>query len=464
VTRIAVDPAEYFGAANQFASVSRDGSGELSRLAGKLGASGGMGGSDHAGTEWATSYDEVAKGILAAATAAANGAANVGGRLHASGENYAQADAASVIGGGQADVPSAPSMPGVSAPSVPSAAGGSSNAPFGWSLVEGLVGYLWPNGHQDQLHAAADAWKATAKEFDSLAGSVDTVSGRVSSFDAPEAETAGATCAQVAEGHRDLAGACREAAKSCDDYAHHLDEAHHQIIEILEELALETIAFEVGAAVLALVSAGMSEIAAQAAVAARIANAANKIRRVIELFMAAVRTVGASIKAVGVRAAEILGKLKPIAEARIRRSPTLGSDAKAIAAPEGLSASEAAEYAENLRIREWYDSEALRIKGLNDQWIQEGFSPEERARMAAAIRHENRLTAREMMSNPDTVAGLRARDTQLYGNPDGPTFDDLVAKGKSKALGGDDVYEYIIDSSTRTNADVNKSFGIGGPT
>lgn len=65
---------------------------------------------------------------------------------------------------------------------------------------------------------------------------------------------------------------------------------------------------------------------------------------------------------------------------------------------------------------------------------------------------------------PDAdVEKLRWRDYQKYSNPNGPAFDQLVDKERNKGHQGDDVYEAIIDSSQRTNADVNKQLGVGGP-
>lgn len=115
----------------------------------------------------------------------------------------------------------------------------------------------------------------------------------------------------------------------------------------------------------------------------------------------------------------------------------------------------------NAEIRRWYVDQVERIKELNEQWIREGLSAEERARRAQKMRHDIRLRAQGMMQNPDEVEALRRRDIKEYGNPDGPTFEQLMQEAKDEGLSGDAIYEYIIEKSIKTNPDVNKRFGVG---
>ncbi len=64
------------------------------------------------------------------------------------------------------------------------------------------------------------------------------------------------------------------------------------------------------------------------------------------------------------------------------------------------------------------------------------------------------------MQNKEEVKLLRYRDTKKYGNPDGPTFEYLVEKNRKKGMKGHEIYEAIIGSAKRTNAEYNKKFGI----
>lgn len=112
----------------------------------------------------------------------------------------------------------------------------------------------------------------------------------------------------------------------------------------------------------------------------------------------------------------------------------------------------------NSEIRQWYNDQVTIIPTEDKKWQQQGLTPEQRARRAYEIRHGARLTAREFMSNKAEVSALQARDQEKYGNPDGPTFDYLVEQNRKKGMTGDAVYLAIIDSSDRTNAEVNKAY------
>ena len=64
------------------------------------------------------------------------------------------------------------------------------------------------------------------------------------------------------------------------------------------------------------------------------------------------------------------------------------------------------------------------------------------------------------MMDPDAVNLLEARDLQKYGNPDGPTFEQLVDKGLGGGKTLRQVYQDIIGSSTRTNQAYNRRAGL----
>lgn len=112
----------------------------------------------------------------------------------------------------------------------------------------------------------------------------------------------------------------------------------------------------------------------------------------------------------------------------------------------------------NGEIRQWYNDQVARIPELDAHWRAEGLSTEERARRAYDVRHEARVGAREMMPDRSQVAALRQRDTQKYGNPDGPTFDQLVETNVERGMTHDEANESIIGSSTRTDDGYNRRF------
>lgn len=116
----------------------------------------------------------------------------------------------------------------------------------------------------------------------------------------------------------------------------------------------------------------------------------------------------------------------------------------------------------NEETRVYYLKLADSVDASNEQWKQEGLSAEKRAQRAWEVRHNARITARAMMGDPREVEDLRARDQEKYGNPDGPTFEQLVEGQRKKGLTGDAVYEAIIGSSQRTDPKTNEKFNLNG--
>jgi len=114
----------------------------------------------------------------------------------------------------------------------------------------------------------------------------------------------------------------------------------------------------------------------------------------------------------------------------------------------------------NAEIRQWYLEPVASIPELNQQWLAVGLSARERAERAWHIRHTARLEARDMMADPTEVELLRARDTALYGSPDGPTFAFLVEQGRRAGLTEEAIYEAIIAGAYRTNVGFNRRFDL----
>jgi hypothetical protein len=63
-----------------------------------------------------------------------------------------------------------------------------------------------------------------------------------------------------------------------------------------------------------------------------------------------------------------------------------------------------------------------------------------------------------MMENAFEIEDLRERDRRLYGNPEGPTFDQLVQESLQRGRQQDEAYQRIINGSQTTNREVNKLF------
>ena len=114
----------------------------------------------------------------------------------------------------------------------------------------------------------------------------------------------------------------------------------------------------------------------------------------------------------------------------------------------------------NQQSRQLYLERVAEIAGADAKARADGVTAEERARRAFATRHAARMTARAMMSDPSEVAALQERDRAKYGDPDGPTFEQLVEKARAKGLEGDALYESIVESAQRTDAGTNRGMGL----
>lgn len=112
----------------------------------------------------------------------------------------------------------------------------------------------------------------------------------------------------------------------------------------------------------------------------------------------------------------------------------------------------------NREVREWYLNEVASIPLLNEQWQADGVSLADRAWRAWDIRHRARVAARALMGDLREVDMLHKRDLAKYGNPDGPSFDQLLAKANDSGLSDDQAYEQILASSTTTDATTNRKF------
>ncbi|HKC27901.1 MAG TPA: hypothetical protein VKB75_07795, partial [Jatrophihabitans sp.] len=149
-----------------------------SNLLNGLAATAGMAGCDEGGLAWATTYDRAAQAAVAASVDAVNSVDKLAAMFAQTARNYAAADAASTANSRQLVDDALATLPHDAqlyfAPTclTGSAAGSSGGGPPGWDLIAHLVGYVWPNGHQDRLRSAAAAWRSSAQAVEHAAGNV----------------------------------------------------------------------------------------------------------------------------------------------------------------------------------------------------------------------------------------------------------------------------------------------------
>ena len=94
-----------------------------------------------------------------------------------------------------------------------------------------------------------------------------------------------------------------------------------------------------------------------------------------------------------------------------------------------------------------------RMRDLNDQLAKQGVSAEDRAKIMFDQRNALRSWTRTLMSD-------RALADQLNETERNLTWDQLIAKLQARGLRGDDLWNALIDSASRSRPSVNDALGI----
>jgi hypothetical protein len=292
-----------------------------SRLTSRLQESGGMAGTDPAGRDWAASYDRGAAATIGATQDAINACYKLAAMFAQTARNYAEADAASTPGGRHHSPAATSSLPPdstVCLPTrVPTAAGGTGGGPAHWGLIAGLVGYVWPDGHQDRLRAAAGAWRTCGETLWWRSEYVAVAAVPAMGDHLPEFDDMSAVCTSMYQHLREVAHAQFAMADACDELAHHLDEMHSEVEHELWSLVEWTAVIETAGAIASIFTLGLAEAPTQAVEAARIARTAAKVGELIQRFMALARTAAQSIAAVAERATAAAGRLRAVLEMKL---------------------------------------------------------------------------------------------------------------------------------------------------
>jgi hypothetical protein len=107
----------------------------------------------------------------------------------------------------------------------------------------------------------------------------------------------------------------------------------------------------------------------------------------------------------------------------------------------------------DLETRTVYTTLELRMREVHDQLLSDGVNAEERARTLYGLRASIRTWARALMADREAAESLDATDPN-------PTFEALVERQRDRGRVGDEIYEAIIASATRSRDSVNKALGI----
>ena len=233
---IVVEPEELAGAGVSIAGVSDELAAALSTLAAGL-PGGSMAGHDTAGLAFAMAYKQAGQALLDAGAAAANGGRKVGFGVQMSATNYSRAEALSTIGGGGGPLPPPSASGEVNAPSMSSSSGGGVAEPFLWSMVQMLVGGVWPDGDPAQLRAAAGAWSTFARTLSGIGAELQGPSATIAGQQIPEGDAMTTALSDLTKGLTDIATESVKLATQTFEFADDVESAQNAIRDMLSRLS-----------------------------------------------------------------------------------------------------------------------------------------------------------------------------------------------------------------------------------
>jgi hypothetical protein len=318
-----VDPQVIEQTGDAWRQVHDEAAAAVTRLAGVLKGCAGMAGTDNGAHAWASKYDPLcggrdgASGVMESASASVIAAGQVSDLLHATAVNHANGDQQSAINNPNAPAVPPDSVPVFRVPAVPSAEGGHGDVPAWWHTIQAYVqGELWPNGHQGQLHEAAQAWRNAAAGLRAAAFMANSATPYLQHQKSPEIPAATTSCNQTRDAVNFAAEGCDIAAKSCDDYASAIDEAHHKIVHEMEVLGGTVAVTEIVAAVLIPFTVGASEGVSKVVDVSRLVATGARIAEIIREFRTAAEVSALPTVNAAAAAARTVGELTPLLSAR----------------------------------------------------------------------------------------------------------------------------------------------------
>jgi hypothetical protein len=322
MTKIKIDTDQIEDAADVFGTQVAQGVFDAaSTLA--FASSGGMAGNDDAGDTWSASYDQAAKTVMGVTADVINGSYKLASMLLLTGDNHKRADELSRMnhsGVPPQYLPKTYTSSSVDPFTLPASGGAGSDTPTGWSIVQHLVGYAWPGGHQDTLRSTAKAWNTAADAIVEAGTPILGATAELLVQNSPEMDNAGIVARSMGTHLNDLATAYRSLGGACDSYATYLDTAHKDATDELISLLEWTAAIEAAGAVASIFTLGIAEAPTQVVEAGRIAATAARIAEIIRTLITAARTVTEAITTAISRVVDVSKGLKGLLGARLSRA------------------------------------------------------------------------------------------------------------------------------------------------
>ncbi|MBO0846256.1 MAG: hypothetical protein J2P22_12665 [Nocardioides sp.] len=314
--RIDVDSTSFVTVCSYLYDMNHDVVDSMNTLVSALGGCGAMAGSDTCGEAWAAQYDPAAAQAVEAGCRLGDAAAHFANLSNAALVNHRAADGGAQLSGppefqgsngdhnpdhyGESLVTGAP----------PSAKGGTGDVPGWWHWLAGhLEGWFWPDADTGKLRTAGAAWSRAASD---LTGTTYLIDGAIADYaliTSPEVHAATGALGDLRSHVTDLATAFTDLGRACTQYAQDVEDKHQEIENELQSFLEWTAGIEIGGAILGALSFGLGEGGAQIVEGAEIANAANRVRRVLEALLELARAVAETVSTILARIGETLGKI-----------------------------------------------------------------------------------------------------------------------------------------------------------
>lgn len=230
---LVVDP-EALSAAGSAVTVAGDGlATALTMLTAGFGANTGH---DAAGTVFGLAYQSAADSLVTSATAAINATRYNGARIQLSASNYAQAEAASTLGG-QSSALQPPGEPvHIAPPGPPGTLGPGAFPPPLWGLVQSFIDDVWPDGDVAALHKAAGCWRSFAAAVRGVQGALITSTTQIGTQQIAEGARMKTDLSKMSTGVAGLGEQCEKMAGTLDGFANGVEQAQHAIRDLLQRL------------------------------------------------------------------------------------------------------------------------------------------------------------------------------------------------------------------------------------
>jgi hypothetical protein len=309
------DASVSFEHGNQGAALIHD------RLASSLGRCAAMAGDESIAEEFASAYDEAAGSALAAVGDLVEAFSACGRLTTATLAHHGHAENRSLISGRTvfADGGCVSGYVAVLPCEMPSSLGGDLTGVPAWAawILDKIEGFVWPDADTDQLRAAAAAWRAASHQVADLAAYCSTAVRAFTLLRSPELPIAIEVCSDLADRCRTVGDQCAVLAQGCEAYADHVDEQRAAILDLVHDLLRDAVVIEGIGIVLGAFTMGGSAGAATALNAAKIAAAAPRILRIVELVRSLAATCAAPLRLAATALRDVRSELAVFRRVRI---------------------------------------------------------------------------------------------------------------------------------------------------